>query len=688
MAKGGSLDSLFNPRAIAVIGASNAPQKVGNNILRNLRDFGYRGQIYPINLNEPTILNMRAYPTVLDVPGPIDLVIIAIPAQFSVRAIEECGIKKIKNAIVISAGFKEVGEAGLELQDELMAAARKYNVRILGPNCLGVINLHNNMNASFSSINPKKGNISFISQSGALCTSILSLAVEENFGFSKFISIGNKIDLDECDLLEYLGDDPQTDVILIYIESLNNGRRFMQVANKVAHKKPVVMIKAGVTEAGAKAVSSHTGAMAGKDQIFEAALRQSGVIRVCCLEDLFNAAELFSKMTKLDNNNLLIVTNGGGMGVITVDTCMKLGIPLAKLASSHEEKIRKFLPGHAIVNNPVDVIGDAGVDRFKKVLDIAIKDKAVGVILVIVTPQSMTDIVETAELIIKLEGKKEIITNFIGRERKMIIAQEILNESEVPNYEFPEGAVNGIEMLARFNKFVKRKSEIPKQIIFNKAIVRQILDKKRKKLSLEEGFRILSALGLKTAPQIFSNNLEDHLDFLNQHNQIILKLDSPFAQHKTEEKLVTKKITCDQELKAEFTRLREACKNYKESKVCAQKFILGTELIIGGLSDRTFGSVVTLGIGGILTELLKDISFRVPPITNRDVDEMIDELKTGKLLKGFRNLPKVDIDSLRIFVHAIGSLLLEMPQIAEIEMNPVIATKDSAYAVDILITLA
>ena len=693
--KGVNLDKLLNPSSIAIIGASNVPHKVGNNVVKNLLDYGFRGRIYPINLKEPTILGLKAYKSVLDVPDSIDLAVVAIPARFVPAAVEECGRKGIPFVVVISAGFGELGEEGKHLEEELLRVAKLHNVRVLGPNCLGIINLSDNVNASFSSIMPHKGNIAFISQSGALCSSILSLSVEEDFGFSKFISIGNKIDIDESDLLEYLGKDPNTQVVLLYLESIRDGRRFLQVACEVVKQKPIILVKGGVTEAGAKAVSSHTGSMAGEDAVFDAALKQCGVIRVECLDELFDAAEIFSKVTRVKNENLLILTNGGGLGVITVDSCAKRGIRLAQLSESSISQLSTLLPGHANVGNPLDIIGDADAKRFEHSLRIVLRDKNVGMVLVIVTPQSMTEIVETAEVIIKLvkSAKKPIITNFIGKERRMKIAQELLNDSGIPNFEFPEMAINAIRMLTTYNDYLNLGKAKPRMLGFDKSrvanIISNVKSQGRNTLTLEEGFQVLNAFNIRLPPQIFSNKLEEHIEFFKTHGSVVLKVDSHQVLHKTDTGMVSKRIDTEDELKAEFSRLYNfAAGQLKGFKICAQVFVKGVELIVGGLRDAIFGPVVSVGIGGILTEIIRDIGFRVAPISDDEAEAMLKQLKGYKLLRGFRNMPPVKIPQIVEMLHVLSTLLLEIEEITEIEVNPLIAGEHQSLPVDILIKLS
>ena len=689
-----NLDKLLKPASIAIIGASNNEQKVGNNILKNLIDHGFKGMIYPINLIEQKILGLRAFPSVLNVKENIDLAIVAVPAKIVPQIMEDIGRKGIPFAIIISAGFKEIGSQGQYLETKVKEIAKKYNIRFLGPNCLGIINLIDNVNASFSSILPRKGNIAFISQSGALCSSILSLSVEENFGFSKFISIGNKEDLNECDLIEYLSKDLNTDLIMVYLESISDISRFREVAFEALKRKPIVIIKAGITPSGMAAVASHTGSMAGEDNLFNALFNQIGIIRVSCLAELFDSAEIFSKYQTLPNPNLAILTNGGGIGVITADSCENKGIKLAKFSSDSITLLRKVLPASVGISNPLDVIGDAGSDRFENAINILKKDSNVGIILIIVTPQSMTQIIETAKLLAKSprDPNKPIICCFIGNEAKMKIAHGILKESSIPNFEFPEMAVNAVEMMSSYTKIKENIKTYQKNIRIDSSAIGKIIGKakseNRRILTMKEGFEILNLAGIMPAPFVITKEFLALQDFLDKEKEIFLKIDTSKETHKTEKGFVSKKISSLEELRRNYLDMKETAEKHSiDFSFLAQKSMLGSELLLGAIKNKHFGTVVSIGFGGIYTEVLKDISFGISPISNQDIERMIQSLKLAPLFKGFRNQAPLDINYLINTVFTLEKISTSFKEISEIEINPLMLSNQSGCPVDIKIRL-
>ena len=431
------LERLFNPRSIAVIGASAKKGKIGHDVLFNLKEYGYKGKVYPINPKDTEVMGEKCYPSVLDVKEDIDLAVFAIPAAGVIEVMKECGKKGIKAAIVITAGFKETGPEGRKLELELAAVAKEHGVRVLGPNCLGFISSAARLNASFAAISPLPGDIAFFSQSGALCTAILDWAVKEKIGFSKFISIGNKADISETDLLKALGEDPETKVILGYIEDVKDGKEFMRVAREVTAKKPVIICKAGGSKAGAKAASSHTGSLAGSEAAFDAAFAQTGIIRAAKIEDLFDYAVAFSYQKLPQGPNLAIITNAGGPGIIAVDAVERSQFAkVAPLSKETVDYLRGALPKTAALNNPVDVIGDADDQRYKIAVSALLKDPNVNGLIVILTPQSNSKIKETADVLVAAKDSKPIFSSFIGG-RMVEKCTNILHYNKITNFLFP-----------------------------------------------------------------------------------------------------------------------------------------------------------------------------------------------------------------------------------------------------------
>ncbi len=688
-----SLSKLFKPDSIAVVGASNNPAKVGNNILRNLIDGGFKGHLYPVNIKENEILNLKAYKSLLDIEREVDLVVVAVPARFVPDVLEDAGKKKVPFAIIISAGFKEIGAEGLYLENKIKQISENYNIRILGPNCLGIINLTDNVNASFSSIVPKKGNIAFISQSGALCTSILSLSVTSGFGFSKFISIGNKADIDEADLIEYLSEDASTSLILAYLESISDVQRFRRSVEKAMQKKPVVLLKAGNSKAGKAAIASHTGSMAGENKLYDALFSQLGIIRVNCLAELFDASEIFSRFTYIKNPKLGIITNGGGVGVIAADSAENAGIELGKISAAGVKELRKYLPANASFKNPLDVVGDARADRFFHSLKVIDKEKDINIILVILTPQSMTEVVKTAEIIADFskKTKKLIVTCFIGNEERMLRAKEILNKGNIPNFDFPEMAINGIRMIYNFNmhSYENKPLLLPKADYME---VRRIIDKakseNRKLLTMDEGFRILKVCHITPADYIVSEDLNEINAFLTRTGSIILKVDTSYEAHKTDVGFLSKKITNEKELKYWFNHLKSNAEKFgKPYKILAQAYSDGTEFIAGALKDKIFGNVVSIGFGGIYTEILKDVSFGISPLDERDAERMIHSLKLYPVIKGARNKKPLNEGSLIKLIAVLEDIIRRFKDIKEIEINPFMLTEKEGKAVDVLIKI-
>ena len=698
------LEYFFNPQSVAVIGASRNSAKVGYSILSNIIESGYRGKIYPVNPKAEEVLGYKCYSSVFEIDDDLDLAIIALPARFVNQTITECAEKNLKSAIVISAGFKEIGIEGARLERELISLCNKYKIDLLGPNCLGMINTFTPINASFSSNFPLQGPVGFISQSGALCTGILDWSLEENIGFSRFISLGNKAGLDETDFIMALAEDIETKVILCYVEGIKNGENFLKNVKKATREKPVVIIKSGVSAAGARAVSSHTGTLSGLDQAYETAFKQLGVIRATEMQQLFDLAEAFSKTPLPKGNRVAIITNAGGPGIIATDAADKYGLTLAAFSQETLEGLRTGLPEEAGKHNPIDILGDAKADRFKLALELAAKDENVDIVIVLLTVQAMTEIETTAEVIanIKQQSNKPIVTSFIGG----IDAQKgdnKLRASGIANYPFPERAVAVMSQLAKYSAYLKEEErELPEPFSdTNRSKVGEIFhnvkEDGRKTLLGYEAIAVANAYGILTPPTELARSASEAVEIAHRISgggSVVLKVASPQIIHKTDIGAVRLELRSEKEITDAYYQIIENSVRYmphaKIYGVEVQKMNpKGRELIIGMSRDLTFGPMVMFGLGGIFVEVLKDVTFRLAPMSLKDVQEMIFETKAaGTLLRGVRGEPPADINSIIDMILRVSQLVTEFPEILEMDINPLFAYNEGegASALDVKIS--
>ena len=696
------LEAFFRPRSIAVIGASRDEEKVGHRIFKNLVDSRFQGELYPINPNAERILGFKCYKSVLDVPSEIDLSIIAVPAKIVPLIAKQCGEKGVKGITVISAGFSETGREGARLEKSLLSICRKYGMRMQGPNCLGIINTASRMNASFASTNPPKGGISFVSQSGALGSTILNWAIRYKVGFSSFISLGNEADLNAADFLEALGEDDQTRVIGLYIEGVKDGDRFIKVAEELTRKKPVVALKAGTTDVGMRAVSSHTGSLAGSDVAFSAAFRKAGVLRVNTLEELFDLVLAFDKQPPLKGKRVLIVTNGGGPGILAADACEKRGLDLPSLERPIREELRKILPPHASVNNPVDVLGDADENRYQAALDAGLRSSVIDGVIVILTPQAMTPVERVAQALVESRAKSEkpIIAVFMGLEETSL-AIRILQRGGIPNYRFPEAAAY---VLSRMHEYT-RISSLPRDesyelLDIDYDVIRKILKdvrlEDRLNLAVDEAFKIGEAAGIPMpqAEIAFSRKeagkIADKLGY-----PVVMKIVSPEILHKTDVGGVVLNINSREEAERTYDEILRKINLFMPQArihgVLVQKMIPeGKEVIVGAVRDAQFGPLIMFGLGGIYVNFLRDVSYRLCPLTRRQAEEMIQETKAYTLLRGVRGESPSDIDSVINVLLKISQIMSHFKEIVEMEINPLIVYEKGkgCSAVDIRITLS
>ncbi|MBI5047704.1 MAG: acetate--CoA ligase family protein [Deltaproteobacteria bacterium] len=707
------LDSFFKPKSVAVIGASREEGKTGHSILANLINNklvpagppsngsiggskrGFPGQIFPVNPKASELLGLKTFPSLEKIDDTIDLAVIVIPPKFIPPALDDCAKKNIKAAIIISAGFKETGAEGARLEKEVALKAKELGIRLLGPNCLGLIDTNSNLNASFAKGMPPQGKIAFFSQSGALCTAILDWAIGSNVGFSKFISLGNKADLSEIDLLEYLANDDETSVILGYLEGIENGSIFMGVAKEAVKKKPVVLIKAGGTGAGARAASSHTGTLAGSDKAFHAAFLQTGIIRAMSIEELFDYAILFAEQPLPRGSRLAIITNAGGPGIIAADAVENTkGIELAQFSSDTLDNLRQKLPPTAGLFNPVDVIGDAKSDRYKDALDIVLKDNNVDAGLVLLTPQAMTDVDIIAQVVAQASENcnKTMVTSFMG-EVSVRDAIHLLQEHGIPNYPYPERAVRSFARMARYVETLNLPDDKPVAFNIDKggvaSILKKIIDAGKTTL-LDEAKAIIEAYGFKTPQTILAETSDEAVKAAEKLGYpVAMKIASPDIIHKTEVSGVNVGIKDKKEIKNAFLEMTSKAKRHMPNAIIfgvhIQKMVKGKEVILGVSRDRSFGPLIMFGLGGIYVEVMKDVAFRVAPLLRRDVESMLEEVKGFPILKGVRGEKKSDINALIDAILRLSQLVTDFPEIIEMDINPlmVLPEGEGVVAVDV-----
>ncbi|MDD1720634.1 MAG: acetate--CoA ligase family protein [Euryarchaeota archaeon] len=688
------MDDFFYPKSIAVVGAAREEGKVGHSVLKNLIDAGFEGEIVPVNPNATEILGLKAYPTI----KKVDLAVVAVPARVVPSVLEEAGRIGIKAAIVISAGFREAGIEGGRLEGQIKEISRKYGIRIVGPNCLGIISTGARMNASFASEYPDKGVISLISQSGALCTSFLDWAATEGLGFDKFVSVGNKVDITEAELLDYITRHSSTRIVALYIEGIDNGREFMRIASETSKLRPIIALKSGRTDVGAKAASSHTGALAGSDATYDAAFKQSGVMRVDSIDEFFDAAKIFSHCEIPKLSTVAIITNAGGPGVLASDACAKYQLPLANFTFDTIEMLKRRLPPESNIYNPVDILGDAPPQRYVDTLETVLNDENVGVVVVLLTPQAMTEPEKTATSTLELSAhaKKPIITSFIGG-KELSTATELLKHGSVANFASPETAIRAAHNLVRFREI--RTSEEARQaphIIGRKRAVslriKNVQKDRRTSLTEEEGRDILRAYGVKAPRERLVTTRDKVVQASHEIGYpVVMKVSSPDISHKTDVGGVVTGISSDKAAKNAFDQIyanvNRRMPQARINGVIVQEMVQGEEVIIGATCDPQFGPFVTFGLGGLYVEVLKDVSHRIAPITFAEAKEMISEIKSYPILLGARGRKALDIDALADAILRVSQISQDFTEIQEVEINPLIVQEDGCYAVDALVVI-
>lgn len=682
------LDGIFEPKTVAVIGATEREGSVGRTVLWNLMSHPFGGTIFPVNPKHHSVLGIRAYPTIGSIPEPIDLAIIATPAATVPDLVRDCVAAGVKGAIILSAGFKEIGEAGAALEREILAEAQRGKLRVIGPNCLGAMNPHLGLNATFASAIAQPGNIGFISQSGALCTAILDWSFHENVGFSKFISIGSMVDVGWGDLIYYLGDDPQTQSIVLYMESIGDARSLLSAAREVALTKPIIVIKAGRTEAAAKAAASHTGALVGSDAAFDAALRRCGVLRVDSISDLFDMTEVLAKQPRPKGNRLTIITNAGGPGVLATDALIANGGQLAELAPETLAALDRVLPAHWSHNNPIDILGDATPDRYAQAIEIAAQDPNSDGLLVILTPQAMTDPTQTAKrLQAYAKLGKPILASWMG-DVDIEAGAEILNRASIPTFPYPDTATRMFNYLCRYSQNLRSIYETPSlsqdpdasyQRSVVQGLIQNALSVGRSLLTEAESKQLLSAYGIPIVPTEVAVS-EDHAVHLAEEMgyPVVLKLLSETVTHKTDVGGVQLNLRDADAVRNAYRMIQQSV----TQQVGAQAFdgvtvqpmlsLRGYELILGSSLDPMFGPVMAFGAGGQWVEVFQDVALALPPLTTTLAKRLIERTRIYRALQGFRGQPPVDLEALSHLIVRFSQLIVEQPWIKEVEINPLL----------------
>ena len=688
-----NLASFFNPKSIAVVGVSDNPEKVGAIVFQNIIEGGYKGSLFAVNPSHggETLYNHECKASILEILEPIDLVVIVVPAKFVSGVIDDCIKNKTKNIIIISAGFSEAGNKDLE--KEIADKCKQAGINLLGPNCLGVILPHANLNASFADGFPAKGNIAFLSQSGAFCTAILDWAQQKGIGFSHFISLGNKADLSEIELLEALANDPKAEIIALYLESLRDGRKLLDQICRMANEKPVVILEPGKSQKASESALSHTGSMAPNYRVLQSAFRNTGAVQVESMREMFGILELLSfAREKRHGNKVAVLTNAGGVGVITTDLIEGSGLKLVELSAGAHSKLKQVLPEEAALHNPVDIIGDARADRYEAVLKILLEEDDIDQILVLLTPQRTTEIAATAEVIQKYFEKTDkcLVASFVGG-KKTQEGDKILEAAKIPVFDFPSDAVEVMGLLA------KRKQRLECQLSVGKGrpdenvrtYITQAQKRNEKILDAETIQVIADEYGFEIPQGDTFKTKEVAQKFAYEFfpKSVVMKITSPGAIHKTEMKGVFLNINSKEKFEHAWNSLEESIRLYElqHAKIQIQQQIEdGVQVIVGVTTDPTFGKVLLFGTGGIYTEVFADNALRVIPVG--DIEGLIDETLISKILRGARG-QKMDIRGLVDLLEKVQRLVMDFPQIDAVDINPVIVTEQRAVCVDFKVLL-
>jgi acetyltransferase len=697
------LDVFFKPENVAVIGATEAPGSVGRTTLWNLISTPFGGTVFPVNPKRPSVLGIKAYPSIKDVPAEVDLAVVVTAATSVPGIIRDCASVGVKGAIVISAGFQELGPEGEKLQRQVKEEARKGGMRVIGPNCLGLMAPITGLNATFAASMARPGSVGFISQSGALCTGVLDWSMEAMVGFSAFISVGAMVDVGWGDLIYYLGDDPRTRSILIYMESIGDARSFLSAAREVALRKPIIVIKAGRTAAGGKAAASHTGALTGSDEVLDAAFRRCGVLRVNNIADLFYMAEVLAKQPRPQGNRLTIITNAGGPGVLATDALISSGGQLTELSNEAMEDLNKILPVHWSHNNPIDVLGDANAERYAKALEIAVKDPNSDGLLVVLTPQAMTDSTQIAEHLkpYATYRDKPVLASWMGGPAVQA-GVKILDAAGIPTFPYPDTAARAFQYMYRYSYNLRGLYETPSFGVeddhIDRDTVRRLISDARRSgrtlLTEHESKQLLAAYGIPTVASKLAGSEEEAVTAAEEIGYpVVLKLHSETITHKTDVGGVKLNLATADAVRSAFREIRDSVLEKAGAGhflgVSVQPFakLSGYELIIGSSLDPQFGPVLLFGLGGQLVEVFKDRSLALPPLNSTLARRMMEQTKIYTALKGVRGRKPVDLGALEQLLVRFSQLIAEQRAIKELDINPLLASPEALVALDARVVL-
>lgn len=700
------LDAIFKPRSIALIGATENPGSVGRTVFQNLGRGGFQGVVYPINPKRNSVLSVKAYPSLAALPEKVDLAVICTPAKTVPGIIQDCVKAGITGAVIISAGFKETGPEGVALEKQILTDARAGGMRIVGPNCLGVMIPQLGFNATFATTIAKPGNVAFLSQSGALCTAVLDWSLKENVGFSTFTSLGSMLDVGWGDLIYYLGDDPNTKSIVIYMETIGDARAFLSAAREVALNKPIIVIKPGRTEGAAKAAASHTGSLTGSDDVLDAAFKRCGVLRVNNISDLFYMSEVLGRQPRPKGNRLTMITNAGGPGVLATDALLMNGGALAEVSKGTIEELNKILPAAWSHNNPVDVLGDASADTYAKTLEIAGRDPNSDGLLVILTPQAMTDCTGTAEKLKAfghIEGKP-VLASWMGGQ-DIGDGEKVLNAAGIPTFPYPDTAARVFAQMWRYADNLRSLYETPVPSAADddlesgrakaKALIDAVKQSGRTILTESESKELL---GCYKIPTVVTKVAKSEAEAVKQADEIgypiVLKLYSETITHKTDVGGVQLNLQNDADVKRAFKSIKSSCIEKAGAQhfqgVTVQKMIKlseGYELILGSSIDPQFGPVLLFGMGGQLVEVFKDRALGLPPLNTTLARRMMETTKIYTALKGVRGRKSVNLAALEKLMVGFSQLVAEQKWIKEIDINPLFASADDLVALDARVIL-
>lgn len=688
------LDKIMKPRAIAVVGASTKPHTIGSDIMKRLQEYGFTGDIYPVNPKGGIIEGLQAYPSVLDIPGEVDLAIIVVNAKFVLQTIDQCHEKGIGGLCVISAGFKETGHEGMELEQALLKKVREYGMRCVGPNCLGVVNTHPSvrMDGCFAESLPQRGDIGFVSQSGALGGGILNILKDLNLGFAQFISIGNQADVNAETAMEYWENDEDVKQILLYMESIQNPANFRQLATRISKKKPILALKAGRSAAGASAASSHTGSLAGADKAANALLMQSGVIREYSLENLFATAKVFSNCPIPKGDRVAIVTNSGGPGIMATDAVCEYGMQMAQLTEETKATLRSFLPAAASVKNPVDMIASAPIEHYKKTLETVIADDNVDMIVVIYLPFLGLKDIDVAKAVMEIKAanpQKPIVGVFMTT--SSFFEQLSDMDVNVPFFMYAEQAVDGLNRLNQQRLWTQKPDGVTP--VYNvdemlaKSIMQAALDDGRDQLTTRESMDVLEAYGIRICQSGFAKDIEEAVALANRIGYpVVMKMTSKTTSHKTDVGGVRVNIQSEEALRAEYADLIEKLRerNLLEGLegVIIQEMVKGNrEMVCGIATDPQFGPMMMFGLGGVFIEVMKDVTFRMAPLTDQDAMDMITGVKAYGLLQGARGTTPAQMPQLQESLLRLSQLVGDFPAIEELDINPLIISEKNGEGI-------